>query len=217
MKVSALFIRIVILVLPGLVGSLFYRKLRGGRQQKDWRDLAEITLFALSSYALYGAALELWGGAEGPVALQALFDEDVPVRWTEVLVASLVSIGVATLASYVQQFKLIHRFGRRIGATHRFGDEDVWEYFHNSPDTGSWLYVRDHKENFVYYGWLEAYSESGDARELLLSDVEVYTNETEEPLDTVPLMYVSRDAYDFTIEIPPKDSPAEGTNDVRRT
>lgn len=214
MKVSALFIRVVILILPGLVGSLFYRKLRGGRQQKDWRDLAEITLFALSSYALYGAALEVFATADGPVALKALFDESVPVQWTEVVIASLVSVGLAVGASSVQRFKLINWVGRKIGATHRFGDEDVWEYFHNSPDTGSWLYVRDHKEELVYYGWLEAYSESGDDRELLLSDVEVYTDETDEPLDAVPLLYVSRDAYDFTIEIPPKDQPAELTDDA---
>jgi len=114
----------------------------------------------------------------------------------------------------VQRFKLINWIGRKIGATHRFGDEDVWEYFHNSPDTGSWLYVRDHKEELVYYGWLEAYSESGDERELLLSDVEVYRDETDEPLDAVPLLYVSCDAYDFTIEIPPKDQPAEVTDDA---
>ena len=129
MRISALFIRIVILVLPGLVGSLFYRKLRGGRQQKDWRDLAEITLFALSSYAIYGVALELFA-TNGSAALEALFDESVPVRWTEVVVASLVSIVLAILASYVQKFKLINRFGRKIRATHRFGDEDVWEYLH---------------------------------------------------------------------------------------
>lgn len=211
MQISAFFIRVVILVLPGLVGSLFYRKLRGGRQQKDWRDLAEITLFALSSYALYGAALERFA-AEGPVALRALFDESVPVRWTEVVVASLIGVVLAVLASYVQRFKLINWFGRKIGATHRFGDEDVWEYFHNSPDTGSWLYVRDHQEELVYYGWLEAYSETGDDRELLLSDVEVYTNETDEPLDAVPFLYVSRAACDFTIQIPPKDEPAEVTD-----
>lgn len=214
MKISALFIRVVVLVLPGLVGSLFYRKLRGGRQQKDWRDLAEITLFALSSYALYGAALELFA-AEGPVALQALFDESVPVRWTEVVVASVISVGLAILASYAQRYKLINWFGRKIGATNRYGDEDVWEYLHNS-DVSSWLYVRDHKQNLVYYGWLELFSESGDDRELLLSDVEVYSNETDEWLYSVPLLYVSRDAYDFTIEIPPKDEPAEVTDDAEQ-
>lgn len=213
MKISALFIRVILLVLPGLVGSLFYRKLRGGRQQKDWRDLAEITLFALSSYVLYGFILELCT-TDGPIALDALLDDSLPVPWTEVVVASFISIGVAIAASYAQQFKLINRFGRWIGATHRFGDEDVWEYFYNSPDIGSWLYVRDHQEDLVYYGWLEAYSESEDDRELLLSEVEIYDNETSEPLYAVPFLYVSREAYNFTIEIPPEDNPDEVTSHV---
>jgi hypothetical protein len=212
MKISALFIRVVVLVLPGLVGSLFYRKLRGGRQQKDWRDLAEITLFALSSYALYGAAMELFA-TNGPAALKALFDESVPVRWTEVVVASFISIGVAVLASFAQRYKFTNWFGRKIGATNRYGDEDVWTYLHNS-DIGSWLYVRDHKQELVYYGWLEVFSESKDDRELLLSDVEVYSNETSELLYTVPLLYVSRDAHDFTIEIPPENESVEVTDDA---
>lgn len=194
MTVSALFIRILVLALPGRIGSLFYRKLRGGRKQKDWRDLAEITLFALSSYALYGVVLEMVIAGKSPAALEALFDESVPVRWGEVVVASGGSIALAIVASYLHRFKLINRFGQLIGATHRYGDEDVWEFFHNSPDIGSWVFVRDHKLDLVYYGWIESYSESEDERELLLSDVQVYRNETSEPLYFVPLMYVSREA-----------------------
>lgn len=201
MTVSALFIRILVLALPVLLGSLFYRKLRGGGQQKDWRDLAEITLFAPPSYAMYGGALEL-AGTDGPAALEALFNDAVPVRWVEVVVASGVSIVLAIAASYVHRFKLVNRFGQFIGATRRYGDEDVWEYFHNSPDIGSWVFVRDHKLDLVYYGWIESYSESEDERELLLSDVQVYNNETREPLYFVPLMDVSREAYDFTLEVP---------------
>lgn len=201
MQISALFIRLVVLVLPGLVGSLFYRKLRGGRQQKDWRDLAEITLFALSSYALYGAALELFA-AEGPVALKALFDEGVPVRWTEVVVASFISVGLAVLVSYVNEWKLINRFGKYIGATWRYGDEDVWEHFHNSSEYGRWVFVRDHKLDLVYFGWIDTFSESGAERELLISDVEVYSNEDGERLYEVPVLYVARDRHDFTIEVP---------------
>jgi hypothetical protein len=205
MTISALFIRILVLALPGLVGSLFYRTLRGGQQQKDWRDLAEITLFALSSYALYGGALELGGGG-GPAALAALFNAEVPVRWVEVVSVSAVSILLAILASYAHHFKLINRFGRAIGATWRYGDEDVWEYFHNSSRYGQWVYIRDHKLDLVYFGWIENYSESGEERELLLSDVEVYSNETGELLYTVSVLYVARDQHDFTIEIPEFDS-----------
>jgi len=211
MRISELFIRVVILVLPGLIGSLFYRKLRGGRQQKDWRDLAEISLFALSSYAVCGAILEViyWRQDRPLIALQALLDASVPIRWLEILAASVVSILLSVVASYAHHFKLISRFGQKIGATKRYGDEDVWEYFNNSPDASEWVFVRDHKLGLVYYGWIQTYSESGQERELLLSDVEVFDNENNESLYSVPLMYVSRGPHDFTIEVPPSEDSKE--------
>ena len=201
MTISALFIRILVLALPVLLGSLFYRKLRGGGQQKDWRDLAEITLFAPPSYAIYGGALEL-AGTDGPAALEALFNETVPVRWGELVIASGVSMVLAVAASYAHQWKLINRFGQSIGATSRYGDEDVWEYFHNSFETGLWMFVRDHKLGLVYFGWIDSYSESGQDRELLLRDVQVFSNEEDELLYEVPVLYVARQRDDFTLEIP---------------
>jgi hypothetical protein len=39
-------------------------------------------------------------------------------------------------------------------------------------------FVRDNKLNLVYYGLLEQYSDPGETRELLLSNVSVYTNDT---------------------------------------
>ncbi len=219
MRISELFIRVVILVLPGLIGSLFYRKLRGGRQQKDWRDLAEISLFALSSYAVCGAILEFvyWGQDRPLIALQALLDASVPIRWLEILAASVVSVVLSILVSYTHRYKLINRFGRSISATKRYGDEDVWEYLFNSPNFGNWVFIRDHKVDLVYYGWVESYSESGEERELLLTLVEVYSNdeETNAPLYRVATMYMSRNADDVTIEIPSPQEPDEVSNDVQ--
>ena len=213
MDISALFIRIFVLALPGLVGSLFYRTLRGGQQQKDWRDLAEITFFALLSYALYGAVLEGWQ-AVGLVdaraslnALQALFDEDIPIRWGEVVVASLCGVVLAIAASYADTYKLVNRFGQWINATKLYGDEDVWSFFHNSPDIEPWVFVRDHKLNLVYYGWIGAFSESESERELLLRDVQVYSNTSDEYLYDVDVMYVARERHDFTIEVPAQTAP----------
>ena len=215
MDISALFIRIFVLALPGLVGSLFYRTLRGGPQQKDWRDLAEITFFALLSYALYGAVLEglqAVGAVDARAslnALQALFDEDIPIRWGEVVVASLCGVVLAIAASYADTYKLVNRFGQWIKATKLYGDEDVWSFFHNSPDTEPWVFVRDHKLDLVYYGWIGAFSESESERELLLRDVQVYSNTTDEYLYDVDVMYVARERHDFTIEVPAQASSQE--------
>jgi hypothetical protein len=64
------------------------------------------------------------------------------------------------------------------------------------------VFVRDHNEDLVYYGWLQVWSESGDDRELIMDDVEAISNETGATLYKVASMYVARDGPDLPIEIP---------------
>ena len=78
----------------------------------------------------------------------------------------------------------------------------MWEYFHNSLEYGRWVFVRDHKLDLVYFGWIETFSESGEKRELLISEVEVYSNQRDERLYAIPVMYVARERHDLTIEVP---------------
>lgn len=209
MDVSSLFVKLLILGLPGLLGSLFYRKLRGGRKQKDWRDLAEITLFALSSYAVLGTVQQYFADEENESeVLAALFESSAQIVWWDVSLACGIGVVLSVVASYIHHFKLINRFGQRISATNRYGDEDVWSFFLNAEDLSGWVFVRDHKEDLVYYGWLQAWSESGEDRELIMDDVEVVSNETGDTLYKVSSMYVARDGTDLTIEIPPPRADA---------
>ena len=67
----------------------------------------------------------------------------------------------------------------------------------------NWVFVRDHKLDLVYFGCVRVFSESKDERELILDDVEVHTNtRPSEKLYCAKAMYLSRNRYDLTIEIP---------------
>jgi hypothetical protein len=59
MTLSSFLIRIIFLALPGIVGSILYRKLKGKVSLKDWEDVLEILVFSLLSYALYGLGIEI--------------------------------------------------------------------------------------------------------------------------------------------------------------
>lgn len=50
MSLSSFLIRIIFLALPGIVGSILYRRLRGKSSLKDWEDVLEILLFSLSLF-----------------------------------------------------------------------------------------------------------------------------------------------------------------------
>jgi uncharacterized protein DUF6338 len=215
--VSSLVIRIIFLLLPGAIGSLLYRKLRGRAKRKDWEDFLEVIIFSLLSYAIYALIVYLinkkWTAAIDFTAFEAFFNEKVAVRWQDVLNSSLLSILLAVLASYFYTFNVINRVGKRIGATTRFGDEDVWDFFHHSPSVrGGWVTVRDHKPNLYYFGWVEAFSDSGKARELLLREVSVHDNSSGECIYTTEAMYLSRKQDELTIEAAVVSNEAERPN-----
>lgn len=205
MALSGFLIRIMFLALPGIIGSILYRKLKGKTSLKDWEDVLEFFLFSVLSYALYGLGIEFLNGIGWThttvTSVEAFSDEKIPIAWHEIGIASLIGIILAFIASTLHTYKAINRLGRSLRVTTRFGDEDVWHYLNNIRNL-NWLFVRDHKLGLIYFGWILVYSSSGEERELLLRDVRVYSNSTNDFLYEVTLMYLSRDRYDLTIEVP---------------
>jgi hypothetical protein len=203
MNLSSFLIRIIFLSLPGVVASTIYRKLRGKTVLKDWEDVIEMGLFALLSYLFYALAIgAIHGDLSGaPSVLNAFYDEKISITWREILPASGVGVILAFAASFLYTHKIVNRLGRSLRVTRRFGDEDVWTYFNNVPDL-YWVIVRDHKLDLAYYGWIQVYSDSDKERELLLRDVKVYNNSTSEFRYEASAMYLCRDRYSLTLEVP---------------
>lgn len=197
MEISGTVIRVAFLVLPGILGSKLYRKLRGRTRKKTWEDFTEILLFATCSYLLLGLVLRRSLGILDP-----LLDENKPIITTEVLWACVISFFVAFIAAYTHQYGLLNWLGYKLKATRRFGDEDLWTKF-LADRRLVWCYVRDHKLNLVYYGCVRAYSESDEQRELILGQVTVYKNADGQLLYGAPRMYFSRDKSELTIELVP--------------
>ncbi|MDT4898532.1 MAG: hypothetical protein QOH25_3609 [Acidobacteriota bacterium] len=208
MSLSSFLIRIILLVIPGIVCSLLYRTLRGRVSRKDWEDYLEILAFSFICYSVYGFfayALSLLRPTDDAfAALRAFTNENVPIDKAvghAIIWASLIALPVAFVASYIDSNKIINKLGRKLKATARFGDEDVWDFLHHSPAIkGGWVTVRDHKLKLNYLCWIQAFSDSGKERELLLRDVDVYNDVTGECLYKTDLMYISRKQDELTIE-----------------
>ena len=97
---------------------------------------------------------------------------------------------------------MLTRFLQSIRATKKYGDEDVWDYTFNSELTAvQYVHVRDLEHEFVFAGWVNAFSETEKTRELLLRDV-VVSNFDGKELYTVPHLYLSRPVDDVLIEFP---------------
>ena len=208
MDASGFLVRVIFLAVPGIVSYMLFRKLAGKTKCEKWEEWCKIVLFSLIIYGSYSLLVRLFGylewGSGEIVFFKAILDENVAIELSEIIIASLIGVPVALIATAIQTYRLVNFLGRFIRVTRRPGDEDAWDYFHHLPDTPEyqWVYVRDHKTELVYYGRICAYSDSEKERELLMEDVDVYTNDKGIFLYKTVMLYMCRNKYDFTIEIP---------------
>ncbi len=204
MNMSPLFIRVVFLVIPGIIAAQVYRILTGGRKE-SLQYFIQILLFSILSYAFCDLGLFILSrcGLFNPYvsAFDPFFDAWNNPNGSVILSATLIGLVLALIASYAHTNKLINKLGSRIGATTRYGDQDVWTFLLNSSSV-EWIYFRDHKYGLVYMGKVLVYSDTQEKRELLLEDVTVYSLSTSEELYSVEALYLSREDADFTIEVP---------------
>jgi Family of unknown function (DUF6338) len=211
MELSNFLIRFIFLVIPGIISSKLYRRLKGKPPRKDWEDFLEIFVFSIINYVASSFCLALLLLSSSSVwsinfyAFKAFYEERLAITndviW-EIIGASIIGILSAMLFSLIEKFRVIGRIGFRMGLSKRLGDTDVWEIVLSSPNKG-YITIRDHKTDLAYYGWVEHFSESYLERELLMRNVSVFNNEGQllypNPVDG---MYFSREKYDITIEIP---------------
>ena len=91
----------------------------------------------------------------------------------QIALASIVALFVGASVAYLEHNSIPHALLRKLGITQRTNDVGIWELTLNSPDLNNWVTVRHHNNGKVYQGWVRAYSDGGDERELLLTEVTV--------------------------------------------
>jgi uncharacterized protein with PQ loop repeat len=205
-------IKIAFLFLPGLIGDAIFRKLTGIRRDKSWQDFAIIFMFALISYLLSGLLvriIDVLFSRNFPVYLPIIELENNAFRnyFLCIALGSITGILVGFLGAYIENKNIINKIGIRLRISERYGGEDVWSYLHKKlgrQKEFEWVFVIDYKTNLVYYGHIVAFSESEKERELLMSNVDIFSNESGEKLYSVDYIYICRDKYDLSIEVSTK-------------
>ncbi len=124
------------------------------------------------------------------------------------VVASVLSI----LWVFGRTHKVVTRLLNSIGVTNHIADQDIWEFMFNSDDPKiKFAHIRDYENELIYAGYVRAYSERSDIRELAMYDVYVFDQKGNE-LYSTPYLYLSRLPSSITLEFPVK----EKTDDQKR-
>ncbi len=150
-------------------------------------------------YELLGCRFSLWEIHDSGTKT-LLFEEFID----EISISVPFSFLLAVLWIYAATYKWLTRFLHAIRATRKYGEEDVGELAFNEMGS-EYVHVRDFEKNITCAGWVSAFSDTGQLRELSLSDALVYDSSGEET--RIRLLYIARDIArdktDIHIEFPP--------------
>jgi hypothetical protein len=211
MEVSALTLRVLLLFFPGVLCAMLVDALTVHRQRDSAQLLTHAFVLGLTSYLLLylgqwgcaGAADVLGLPPPRPVTfVDALLNDKIRISWGEIVLAAWVAFLQGLVISACVNNQLLHRLARRLRITRKRGSLDLWSYVLGSP-RANWLLVRDLQYAFTYFGWLEEFSETAEAAELWLRDVEVFDSNTAAKLYGADGLYLSRDPRTLVIEIIP--------------
>jgi hypothetical protein len=225
MNIDVGVVRIAVVFVPGIVARMVSLRMRATKNRGIWEDLLDILVFAFVSYAL-AAILLVCVDAVGhspnvaqsatAISRQSLpasptrgilpenfsaVIENKAINWTELLVALAFSLVVGPAAAALENYKIVNKVGRFLRLTKTYGDDDVWNWLHNSSDF-DWVYVRDYRKMITYRGHIRAFSDSYKPREIVLSDVNLYSLADGKEIDSLPAVYLAFPNNEVTIEIP---------------
>jgi hypothetical protein len=204
MKIDVLILQLALLFLPGLIWARLDARYASKSKPSDVEFFLRAFLFGLTSYAVTFGIYSLCGLEFAAVNLADVATQPVVTRAVlkEVLSATGIGFVLAILWIYLARYKILWNFLQLIGASKRYGDEDVWDFTFNSSEAiVEYVHFRDFENKFVYAGWVSTFSETETLRELVLRDVQVFDFEGKLQYET-PLMYLARAPENLHIEFP---------------
>lgn len=193
MDISELAVKLIILLIPGALAALIVEKLAIHTKWNEFKFIIYAIIFGSLSYLVlgfFGSADNFW---------QNLPAKEIPfdVVWK----ACIAGILIGFISVAIDTHKLISKLARKLKISNKYGDENLYSYFLGSKEVNE-VYVRDKANNLTYWGFVDSYSETEEASEIVLRAVRVYDYETSDYLYDSDKVYLSRKKDEITIELP---------------
>jgi hypothetical protein len=216
-KVEELGLKILFLLIPGIIALGVMKSIGPKRPRSDFETGLQIFIYGVACYAItgflegawlwhLGLAVKGFWRTVGAGSLElATLNPEKGLSSGQIGAATAVALVVGCCVANLQSHSIPHRILRKLRFTKRISEVDIWDLTLNSPDIDSWVTVRHHNNGKVYQGWVRGYSDGGDARELLLGDVQVFAPSHDASalvkVDDIPILYLGLDRKNVVLEL----------------
>ena len=211
MELSDLAFRFILILFPGIIATLLYRRLI---TKEKWEaiDIGLNSLFfGILAYINLQLIYNLFNLGE-LIIWKRLQDNEI-IPYFEVIWASIVSVFSTFIISAIVNYRLINKLARFIKVSNKYGEDNLFYNF-LSIDAIQEVHIIDPQLNLIYTGYLKYYSEDANIREIVLEDVDLFEYESAKHKASCNFIYISKSkSEDFIIEIPKKIKDGETKKD----
>lgn len=204
-------LKLLFLFFPGIIALFIIETLTEYQSKNNYYQivytfvlgiLSYCTLFFIKLLHLFICQIICGNKCSYPKMSIFIFVKNIELDYMEILFATGISILLGILFTYIIQNGLFHKFANKIHISNKFAGSSVWGHILNIKKLDTWVVVRDIKNDLMYEGWINAFSEKFENNELFLSDVKVYKNSSGEELYHIDGLYITRHPNELTIEYP---------------
>ena len=204
MKLDITIVQLALIFLPGILWASLDSRYAAKSERTQVEKAVTAFLFGVVAYVATFLLYNFVGRSFD--IFEAINSGGTAINFSniadEIISSTVVSFILALLWLYAATNKVLPKFLQKIGATKKYGDEDVWDYMFNSASPiAEYVYYRNFDKKIVYSGWVKVFSETEKLRELVLENVEVYDFDGNLMFET-PLVYLSGDPEGMHIEFP---------------
>jgi len=195
-------LQLAVVFIPGIIWARLDASYAAKTAPSDIEFFLRIFLFGITVYAVEFVVFTVSGLPFTMADLASASTKEVVTKaiLSEIVWGLAISLVLSIGWLYLSTYKVITRVLQKIGATKKYGDEDVWDYTFNARDAAvEYVHVRDFQNGYVYAGWVNTFSETDKLRELVLLDVIVYNFDAERLYET-PRLYLARAPENAHIE-----------------
>lgn len=197
------FQKFFVFLLPGIVGRFIMVTVNIHKEQHYYFEILSIIVLSTLSYliadGLFAIICLVWPSA--PVQsigiINRLATAQLSVPFPNVCCSCVLGIVLSCLLTKAVQEDWIFKFANRLKITTRSDDKPVWNHLFDQQST---IILRDTITQNVYFGSVIRYSDNSENKEILMSDVRVFNQESV-LLYQMDRVYLSRKHDAFSIEI----------------
>lgn len=214
MEITELVWKLFVILLPGVVSTLMVRYITTHKQYSIFEFLIYSACLGIGTFIImelfYSLFWAIYGILSSNISTEfglnlkiwdSLINGVSSIDKNELFLSYLLAIPFGFFWGFVISNKIVIRLFQKWKLTTRYGDNDVWSFYFNSPNT-NWIYLHNKKENLTYFGKIRAYSDTGEKREVLIEDVIVYASDKWEQLYESDAVYLELSDDNYTIETP---------------